>query len=89
MKTREELDAEEALAATQLEEEKRSDSDEEIDIDKVPKQYTVDMITSDMNKQMKISKKKKGGEPVVPAPKKKVDLKQKHKNKRSRSQLMF
>jgi hypothetical protein len=48
------------------------------------------MITTDMAKQMKISKKKnKGGEPVVPAPKKKVSLKEKHKNKRSRSQLLF
>ena len=76
-----------------------AESDEdEIDIDKVRKAYTVDDIVNDMSKQMKISKTKKSKDVdmsatktiVKGAPNSKIAaLKQKSKGKRSRGQLRF
>jgi hypothetical protein len=64
IKTREEMDAEAELLKVEQEmkaanaDNAESDEDE-IDIDKVRKAYTVDDIVNDMSKQMKISKTKK------------------------------
>ena len=97
--TREEMDDQAQMKAmmesTQVIVNEEQDSDEEeIDITKIKKSYTVDDITKSMGKQMKISKKKGGNTVDIDmGPKKTIQkskvLKETHKKKRSRSQLKF
>ena len=76
----------------------QDDDAEEVDITQVKKASTVDDITKLMDKKMKLSKKKKSkSDPVeLNVPKKVISkdermraLKNKHKNKRSRTMLKF
>jgi hypothetical protein len=101
VKTKEEMDAEAELLNVEQEMKAHGDddgSDEEIDIDKVKKSYTVEDIMTDMNKQMKLSKKKNKNKEVEMTATKVIEkpernsrnkmLKEKSKRKRSRSLLM-
>ena len=73
------------------------DSDDEVELSKIKKTYTVNDITTGLEKQMKIVKKKKGDSVMAPTKaiakpeknSKNTLLKQKGKNKRARSQLRF
>jgi hypothetical protein len=100
IKTREELDIEEADLKA-FEENQMSDHEDEVTADQIRKTVTVDDITETMSKKMKLSKKKAkkaAGEvdvkmevtKTISKPGEQIrKLKEKSKRKRSRAQLMF
>ena len=98
IKTPEELEAErineEMMEQMREEKKQAADSDDEVEISKIKKTYTVDDLTQGLDKQMKIVKKKKKSEELS-APTKTISkpeknsknavLKQKGKRKKTRS----